>query len=171
MGARPPLETSIVAAGRYGWPVAKRFAACVVVALAIAGCSGGSGRSNGASGAASAKACTLIATLDETTANVAKLDVSDPDAYKQGLDAAVTKYADTVRELKNEVPNNLGPDLDRLEAAVHQYRFDDAAAAKQSLDSYAADKCGRVAAPTTVATPSTSTPTTAATTTTTLTTG
>ena len=149
MGARSPLETGIVAAGRYGWPVAKRFAACLVVALAIAGCSGGTGAGKGATGGGSAKACALIARLDETTASVARLDVSDPDAYKQGLDAAVTKYADTVRALKREVPHNLGPDLDRLEAAVHQYRFDDAAAAKQSLDTYAADKCGRVAAPTT----------------------
>ena len=163
MGARSPLETSIVAAGRYGWPVAKRFAACLVVALAIAGCSGGSGSSKGASSTGSGKACALIATLDETTASVAHLDVSNPDAYKQGLDAAVTKYADTVRQLKGEVPTDLGPDLDRLEAAVHQYRFDDAVAAKQSLDSYAADKCGRVATPTTVAATSTSTPTTAST--------
>jgi hypothetical protein len=150
--------------------VAKRFAACLVVALALAGCSGGSGAGKGATGAGSAKACALITTLDETTASVARLDVSNPDAYRQGLDAAVTKYAETVHELKRDVPDNLGPDLDRLEAAVHQYRFDDAAAAKQSLDRYAADKCGRVATPTTAATPSTSIPTTAPTPTT-LTTG
>jgi hypothetical protein len=141
----------MVAAGRYRWPVAKQLAVCVVVALAIAGCSGGSGGNKASAGGGSNKACGLIANLDETTSSITKLDVSDPDAYKQGLDAAVSKYAATVRELKPEVPDKLAPDLDRLEAAVHQYRFDDAAAAKQSLDAYAADKCGRVVTPTTVA--------------------
>jgi hypothetical protein len=145
----------MVAAGRYRWPVVKQLAACLVVALAIVGCSGGSGGSKASPSGGSNKACGLIANLDQTTASITKLDISDPDAYKQGLDDAVTKYAATVRELKAEVPDKLAPDLDRLEAAVHQYRFDDAAAAKQSLDAYAADKCGRVATPSSADTTST----------------
>jgi hypothetical protein len=142
--------------------VGKRCAACLVVALALAGCSGSGSAGKGATGGESTKACALIASLDETTSGVARLDLSDPDAYKEGLDAAVTKYAATVRQLKREVPDRLAPDLDRLEAAVRQYRFGDAAAAKQSLDDYAADKCGRVATPTSA--PTTRAPTTTITT-------
>ena len=61
----------------------------------------------------------------------------------KAFDAAVTKYVATVVQLKDVTPSSLHPDLDRLIAAVHQERFDDAADARASLDEYALSACGR----------------------------
>ena len=125
------------------------LAASLAGALLVAGCSGGSGRAHKAE--AKDSPCPLVAQLDQIAAQVGHTDVADPVAFERELGDAVTKYADTVRRLKAVVPTTLGPDLDRLEAAVHQYRFQDAAVARASLDEYAATECGR-AIPTTVVT-------------------
>jgi hypothetical protein len=86
--------------------------------------------------------CPLVARLDATAATVAHADVSDPAAFKVTLAAAVDRYVATVRALKRVTPQDLRADLDRMEAAVHQYRFQDAASARASLDAFAASMCG-----------------------------
>jgi hypothetical protein len=39
------------------------------------------------------------------------------------------------------MPSELKPDLERMEAAVNQYRFGDATQARAALDTYAAAHC------------------------------
>ena len=111
--------------------------------LAPASCSGGGGGGTPSAGEKPASACPLIATLDQTAADVAQADVSDPDAFAQTLENAVARYTSTVTDLKKVVPDSLDPDLDRLLAAVQQQRFEDAVRARASLDAWAATECGR----------------------------
>ncbi len=122
--------------------VRKRLACCIsVCAVAWLGaCSSGSGGDKQSTPKASP--CPLVARLDETAASVARANVSDPDAFKRSLDKAVDQYVTTVRDLKRVTPEDLRPDLDRMEAAVHQYRFQDAATARASLDAFASTACG-----------------------------
>jgi hypothetical protein len=115
------------------------MAVCVVACLAA--CSGSSGAGNQGT-APKQSPCPLVAQLDQTAATVARADVSDPAAFQLTLTAAVDRYVATVRALKRVAPQNLRPDLDRLEAAVHQYRFEDAASARASVDAFAASACG-----------------------------
>jgi hypothetical protein len=110
-----------------------------VLAILATACSSGSKHAN--TSGSKASPCPLIATLDSTAASVAHADVSDPQAFKRTLDDAVTKYVTTVQQLRAVVPADVKPDLDRLEAAVHQYRFQDAAGMRTSLDAYAASNC------------------------------
>jgi len=112
---------------------------CVVACLGA--CSGNSAAGN-RSTAPKASPCPLVAQLDQTAATVARADVSDPAAFQLTLAAAVDRYVATVRALQRVAPENLRPDLDRMEAAVHQYRFEDAASARASLDAFAASACG-----------------------------
>ena len=117
----------------------RRPLVCCVLAFVATACSSGSQDAN--KPAAKASPCPLIATLDSTAAAVAHANVADPQAFKHTLDAAVAKYVTTVQELRQVVPDNVKPDLDRLEAAVHQYRFEDAASMRASLDAYASAHC------------------------------
>jgi hypothetical protein len=110
--------------------------AALLAIVALAACGGDAGSS-------SSRACALVERLDETAATVAAADVSDPEAFERTLADAVTRYADTVRELKDLTPPELAPDLDRLLAAVQQRRFHDAIGLRASLDTYAASRCGR----------------------------
>jgi len=112
---------------------------CVVACLGA--CSGSSSAGNQGT-ATKESPCPLVAQLDQTAATVARVDVSDPAAFQLTLAAAVDRYVATVRALKRVAPENLRPDLDRMEAAVHQYRFEDAASARASLDAFAAGVCG-----------------------------
>jgi hypothetical protein len=118
--------------------------AATVIALvfALAACSSGAKKSGGTSNG-KPSACDLISQLDQTAALVAHADVSDPDAFAKMLNAAVAKYVATVERLKQVTPSTLQVDLDRIIAAVHQERFDDAATARASLDEYALTTCGR----------------------------
>ena len=171
-GGSAPLETSIVAAGcpfRTGRhttarpPVATvdgvrrgvEFGLLVLVALSLCACSSSAGRDKTTQPKQSP--CPLVARLDQTAAMVARADVRDPDAFKRTLDDAVNRYVATVRELKRVTPSDLKPDLDRMEAAVHQYRFQEAATARASIDTYAATTCGRTPPSTGTRTPSTTT--------------
>ncbi len=110
-----------------------------MLALVATACSSGSKHANNAT--AKDSPCPLIATLDNTAAAVAHANVADPQAFKHTLDAAVAKYVTTVQQLREVVPDNVKPDLDRLEAAVHQYRFEDAVSMRASLDAYASAHC------------------------------
>jgi hypothetical protein len=123
--------------------VRKGLACCVSVCVAsyLGACS--SGRSAvGQKTAPKESPCPLVSRLDATAATVAHADISDPAAFKLTLAAAVDRYVATVRELKRVTPDDLRADLDRMEAAVHQYRFEDAASARASLDAFAASACG-----------------------------
>jgi hypothetical protein len=111
---------------------------CLVACLGA--CSSGSGRAKKSTPAQSP--CPLVAQLDATAATVARANVADPDAFKRTLENAVDRYVATVRELKRVTPADLRADLDRMEAAVHQYRFQDAATARASLDAFASTACG-----------------------------
>jgi hypothetical protein len=128
---------------RYGETVRKGLASCVSVCVVacLGGCSTGSS-GDGQKTAPKESPCPLVARLDATAAKVARADVSDPGAFKQTLAAAVDRYVATVRALKRVTPDDLRADLDRMEAAVHQYRFEDAASARASLDAFAAGACG-----------------------------
>jgi hypothetical protein len=119
----------------------------LLLPLVIAGCSGGGARKT-ATGTLSSP-CPLIATLDRTATEVARADVSDPAAFGKTLDDAAARYVSTVADLRKVTPASLGPDLERLVAAVQQYRFEDAAAARASLGAWAAPTCGTATTTTT----------------------
>jgi hypothetical protein len=114
-----------------------------VVAFGAAACSNDSGDDEAST--PSASPCPLIEQLDTTAAKVARADVSDPDGFDRTLDDAVEKYVATVKELQEIVPSDMRPDLERMEAAVNQYRFGDAANARAALDTYAAAHCAPTA--------------------------
>ncbi len=111
---------------------------CVLASLGACSSSSGGARKT----TPKASPCPLVARLDATAATVAHANVSDPAAFTSTLAAAVDRYVATVRELKRVTPEDLRADLDRMEAAVHQYRFQDAASARASLDAFAASTCG-----------------------------
>lgn len=109
--------------------------------LALAGC-GGAG-----SAADPAAACALVGRLADTAEIVERADVADPDAFAEALDTAVSEYAAILEELREETPDELAGDLDRLEAAVTQYDFDEAVRARAALDDYADRTCPPAPAP------------------------
>ena len=121
----------------------KGLASCISVSV-VAGLAACSGRSSGGNEKTVPKEspCPLVAQLDATAATVARANVSDPMTFQRTLAGAVDRYVATVRALRRVAPENLRPDLDRMEAAVHQYRFEDAASARASLDAFAASACG-----------------------------
>jgi hypothetical protein len=104
-------------------------------------CSGGGGGGPGALGSSSEVACTLIGRLAETAQVVEKADISDPEAFQSALDDAVAQYVATIDDLRSAVPEHLRDDLDRLQAAIEQYDFEDALAARAPLDEYAKAEC------------------------------
>jgi hypothetical protein len=111
--------------------------AVVGVVLAISACSGGGGNP-----IAATKTCALLAQLARTGDAVASADVTDPVKFDATLRRAVGQYVRAARKLRDEVPARLRDDVDRLVAAVQQYRFEDAMTARADLDAYAGVKCG-----------------------------
>lgn len=110
----------------------------MLVAVTIAaGCGGGTG---------TAAACALLGRLDDAAAPVEAADVSDPDAFDAALDEAVSGYVAVLDELRAVLPGDLHRELDRLEAAVTQYRFEDAVDARLVLDEFADRECAEPAA-------------------------
>ena len=123
-------------------------AACLLALVVLPACSSGSKAKSGGNGA-----CALIAKLDDTAANVARADVSDPAAFKKTLDAAVAQYLATLHALRPRVPADAQRSVDRVIADVQQLRFDDARADRADLNDYATRECGRTAATTSTTAP------------------
>jgi len=116
-------------------------AGVVVLALALAGCAGGSADAVGAS-----KACPLLADLAQTGQTVARADVSDPAAFDHTIRAATTEYVRSARKLRDAVPKGLRGDVERMIAAVQRRRFADADGARARIDAYARGVCKQPAA-------------------------
>ena len=104
-------------------------------------CSGGGGGGAAALSESPEAACNLIDRLAETAQLVEKADISDPEKFQRALDDAVEQYVGTIDDLRTATPERLHDSLDRLQAAVEQYDFDDAMAARGPLDEYAKDEC------------------------------
>ncbi|HEX5097721.1 MAG TPA: hypothetical protein VFX21_16995 [Acidimicrobiia bacterium] len=113
----------------------------VAICAGLAACSGGGSGGPTALTASPEAACTLIGRLSDTGELVEKADISDPEAFESALDDAVAKYVATIDDLRKVAPDDLRDDLDRLQAAVEQYDFDDAFAARAPLDEYADAEC------------------------------
>jgi hypothetical protein len=115
----------------------------LVMLGALVGCSGASG-SNGGGGAKLGERqvlCPLVARLDRTGTDVARADVKDPGAFGSALRTAVKRYVATLDALRDVVPRNLRDDVERLRAAVEQYRFGDGVEPHAALDAYATPIC------------------------------
>ena len=158
----PSRRRSLPLAAVPGPPTARRaalaLAAIAFVCAVLGACSGSS-----ESPARADEACPLFGRLDATAAGLEQADVADPDAFEQALEAAVTAYSATVADLREVTPDELHDDLERLEAAVGQYDFDEAARVKTALDDYVERECPSLTTttvPTTLVpvTPSTATP-------------
>ncbi|HEX5614294.1 MAG TPA: hypothetical protein VFZ83_03995 [Acidimicrobiia bacterium] len=132
----------------------------VVLAFAVAGCTGGSPFSDGGTDST----CTLIERLGATADRVERADVSDPDEFQTALDDAVAQFVEVADDLLDTAPDELHDDLRALKAAAEQYRFADAVEARATLDEYAARECGLRAPSTTTSTVPPTVPTTAPTT-------
>ncbi len=85
--------------------------------------------------------CPRLERLADSAEVVESADLSDPEAFADALDAAVTQYLDRLADVREVVPDDLHADLDRLEAAVTQYDFDEAISARASLDEFARTAC------------------------------
>jgi hypothetical protein len=148
---------------RYGGPVLRSpVIAALTAAVALGACSGGASHKAKATSTSGAP-CPLFARLDDAVASVAQANVADPVAFNRTFDEAVQNYVATLQSLRPEVPAELRGDVDRLQAAVDQRNFQDAAGARISLDAYASSHCGRTLPPaptTTVTTPTSTTTTT-----------
>ena len=112
----------------------------VVVGLTLVGasCSTKGGR---AEPVVTAPACPLLADMAKTGKTVADADIGDPAKFDTTLHTAVSQYVDIAHQLRNAVPARLRPDVDQLEAAAQQYKFDDADAARAAIDEYARSTC------------------------------
>ena len=111
-----------------------------IVALGLASCSSGGGAGSGLRGDTQA-VCTLVERLDRTGEDVAAADVDDPEAFGDALDTAVEEYTDILDDLRDVVPSDLRDDVERLNAAVEQYRFTDGVEPHAALDAYASRSC------------------------------
>jgi hypothetical protein len=115
------------------------LAVVLVFGLAAAGCSGVGNAV--APHADHHTACTLLRQLDHDGTALRAANVSDPAEFSAAMRRAVRNYSATLEQLRPEVPANLQPSVDQLEAAVAQYRFTDGVAAHASLAAYAARTC------------------------------
>ncbi|MCU1428926.1 MAG: hypothetical protein JWL83_2926 [Actinomycetia bacterium] len=86
-------------------------------------------------------ACVLLRSLDKDGQLVAGADVKDPAAFNGAMSTAVKRYAATLDELRPVVPRNLQPNVDRLHAAVEQYRFGDGIDDHAALSTYRTRAC------------------------------
>jgi hypothetical protein len=150
-------------ARHYRGPVRKRstgrVVACTTILLVVLGAAACSQDSEKTSDTPKESPCPLIERLDATAAKVARADVSDPDRFDKALTQGVETYVATVKQLQDLMPSEMRPDLERMEAAVNQYRFNDVADARAALDTYAAAHCAPTA---TTAPPASSVPPTTA---------
>jgi hypothetical protein len=110
-------------------------AGLLVVALAVAGCSGDDDRYG------AEPACPLLAELVQTGQKVAQADVSDPATFDRTLRDATKAYVRTANELRDAVPANLRGDVDQMITAAEQRRFDAATTARERIDEYARENC------------------------------
>ena len=124
----------------------RRVVTALIVCAVATACSGGGGHGNSPSAGNTGTACGLIAKLDTIANGVAHADVSDPDGFQHTLDAAVTEYADTLKQLAPLMPADTRADVAQVEASVKQFRFEDAQAERASIDTYAQANCGRTPA-------------------------
>jgi hypothetical protein len=116
------------------------------VPLLTAACSGsGSGGSAvaavGTSTTDTRATCALIQHLQHTADGLAAAPLADPARANAALRAAVADYTRTLDEIAARVPSALRLKVEVLRAAVQQYKFADALAARAPLDSWAADHC------------------------------
>ena len=122
----------------------RRVAATLIVLGLATACSGGGGNNAAKQQATNTNsACGLVAKLDTIAASIAHADVSDPAAFKTTLQTAVTEYADTLRRLAPLMSPDVRSDVERVEASVKQYRFEEAQGERASIDTYARTNCGR----------------------------
>ena len=119
----------------------------LVGSFALTACGGTSG---GTGFDPATRACPVFRELEDLAASVEDADVSDPDAFEQSMSNAVDEFSSLIDELREVLPDELVDDLDAYEAAVIQYDFDEARAARAPLDQYVEVAC---VTPTTVTTP------------------
>jgi hypothetical protein len=112
----------------------------VIVACAMAACSSGDSNSSSLRGDTQA-VCTLVERLDRTGEDVAAANVEDPEVFGDTLDSAVEAYTDILDDLHDVVPTDLRDDVERLNAAVEQYRFNDGVEPHAAIDAYASRSC------------------------------
>ena len=86
-------------------------------------------------------ACPLLTRMADTATQVEQADLSDPEAFDEVLEAAVIEYTATLDDLRDSLPDDLDDTLDRLEAAMEQYDFDEALRVRAPLDAYAEAEC------------------------------
>jgi hypothetical protein len=131
---------------RYGCAVRVQGVALLMAgAFAVAGCSG-SGNGSAADAAAvshpdRSAACALVKKLNATGTIVARADVKDPARFDAAMHKAVRQYTDTLDALRRVVPKPLVANVDRLHAAVDQYRFNDGIEDHVALDDFASRNC------------------------------
>jgi hypothetical protein len=112
------------------------------LALVAPACSkGGGGAVVPGIGSGTKAVCELMERLDATGATVERADVKDPTQFTGALAAAVKRYGELAAELRRVVPDDLRDDVERLQAAVEQYRFGDAVDEHAALEAYAAREC------------------------------
>lgn len=129
----------------------RRHLAVVSLLVTAYGCTGDGG---GVLGSGNDDAtCRLVERLAATAQTVEQADISDPDAFEAALDVAVLEYSATVDDLLDVAPKSLRDDLERMKAAVEQYRFEDAITARAALDDYTARACDFAATTTSGAAP------------------
>jgi hypothetical protein len=118
-----------------------RSIAWTALVCCFAGAVGACSSSSDEGSTTKARVCALVAEMTSTAHAIEDAPVDDPDAFAETLDTAVARYADTARELRPLVPDHLRATVDRLAAAVEQYRFEDAAAQRETLDEDEATDC------------------------------
>jgi hypothetical protein len=117
-------------------------AAAILVAVPV--CTGCSERGRGSAGGLVGDpqvVCTLIERLDATGKDVAAADVRDPATFDAALDSAVKQYSTVLADLEKVAPSSLRADVQRLQAAVEQYRFADGVEPHAALDTYRTSNC------------------------------
>ncbi|MGQ0825088.1 MAG: hypothetical protein ACT4OX_08700 [Actinomycetota bacterium] len=118
----------------------RRWARAVIaVVVAVGGAGGDSG--DGAPARARARACPMLEALDDIAQTVEDADVADPDEFDETMDTAVERFRAVIEDLRAAVPESVASDLDAYEAAVVQFDFDEARAARASLDQFAVAEC------------------------------
>jgi hypothetical protein len=121
---------------------ARRVVAGALAAAAVTlGAACGGGESHEA-------ACALFARLDQPAGAVEGADLADPGGFEEALDAAVLQYTATIDDLRAELPVDLHDELDRIEAAVAQYRFTDAIDDRVTLEGFEQEHCAASTPPT-----------------------
>jgi hypothetical protein len=117
------------------------LALCGSVALAgLVGCDRGGG-SNNRVATPDRTVCALLERLDRTGEAVAAVDARDPTAFDEALANAVQEYTEVLDELREAVPSELRDDVERLRAAVEQYRFTDGVDARAALAAHGDAAC------------------------------